>query len=71
MQIRVLTLVKNEPEFLMVDAYIKVTSAVKVSNIFAVERKFETERLYSRFSDLSKLLLWHGSKISNLMAILT
>lgn len=33
----------------MVEAYIKVTSEVKISNIFAIERKDESERFKYRF----------------------
>ena len=54
----------------MIETYAKVTSGVKISNIFAVERRNETERFNARFANLSKQLLWYGSKTSNYMAIL-
>ena len=64
-------LLKNDsPEFMTIEKYINNTSSFdKVINIFRVTRKGETERI-NKFKDLpNHYLLFHGTKIFNLIGI--
>ena len=63
-------LIKDSPEFMTIEKYIKNTSGNdKVINIFRVTRKGETERI-DKFKDLpNHYLLFHGTKIFNLIGI--
>ena len=63
-------LVKDSPEYMTIEKYINNTSGNdKVINIFRVTRKGETERI-DKFKDLpNHYLLFHGTKIFNLIGI--
>ena len=64
-------LLKNDsPEFMTIEKYINNTSSFdKVINIFRVTRKGETDRI-NKFKDLpNHFLLFHGTKIFNLIGI--
>ena len=63
-------LMKESPEFMTIEKYINNTSGSdKVINIFRVTRKGETERI-NKFKDLpNHFLLFHGTKIFNLIGI--
>ena len=64
-------LLKNDsPEFMTIEKYINNTSSFdKVINIFRVTRKGETDRI-NKFKDLpNHYLLFHGTKIFNLIGI--
>ena len=69
-----LPLQKESPEYQIIHNYAKAgyTSYSEgfIKNVFALERKGETER-FSQWNNLkNRMLLWHGSKISNFMGIL-
>ena len=61
---------KDSPEFMTIEKYINNTSGIdKVINIFRVTRKGETDRI-NKFKDLpNHFLLFHGTKIFNLIGI--
>jgi len=40
-------------------------------NIFAIERKGEAERISKWKTVKNKMLLWHGSKLTNFMGLLS
>ena len=63
-------LIKDSPEFMTIEKYINNTcGGDKVINIFRVTRKGETDRI-NKFKDLSNhFLLFHGTKIFNLIGI--
>lgn len=44
LNVRMLTLPKEHPEFKCVAAYAEKSETVKISNIFAIERRGEAER---------------------------
>ena len=69
---RFLTLDKHHPEYEVIMEYItrSYTSKQKIQNIFAIERKGEAERISKWKGESNKMLLWHGSKITNFMGIL-
>ncbi|CAK63631.1 unnamed protein product (macronuclear) [Paramecium tetraurelia] len=69
LNVRVVTLPKEHPEFKLIVQYINQSQQAKVSNIFAVERRGEAER-FEHNKQHNRMLLWHGSKISNFMGIL-
>ncbi|CAD8087427.1 unnamed protein product [Paramecium primaurelia] len=69
LNIRVITLNHEHPEFKLIKQYINQSSTPKISNIFAIERRGEAER-FEINKQYNRLLLWHGSKISNFMGIL-
>ena len=62
----------NSPEFLTIEKYINNTSEEdKVINIFSVTKKGELEKI-NKFKDLQNhYLLFHGTKIFNLIGILS
>jgi len=64
---------QEHPEFSLIKQYVEASHSTDnnyIQNIFALERKGEAERI-SQFSHLkNKMLLWHGSKLSNFMGIL-
>ena len=63
------TLNKSSPEYDTLQKYIKNTSDDKIINIFRVTRKGETDRI-NAFKDLpNHYLLFHGTKIFNLIGI--
>jgi len=63
----------DHPEYTLIKQYINASHPVTdkyIQNIFALERRGEAERI-SQYKHLkNKMLLWHGSKISNFMGIL-
>ncbi|CAD8079248.1 unnamed protein product [Paramecium primaurelia] len=69
LNVRVITLHREHPEFKLIDQYINQSATPKISNIFAIERRGEAER-FEINKQYNRLLLWHGSKISNFMGIL-
>ncbi|CAD8085273.1 unnamed protein product [Paramecium sonneborni] len=69
LNVRVLTLPKEHPEYKLINQYINQSQQAKISNIFAVERRGEAER-FEHNKQYKRMLLWHGSKISNFMGIL-
>ncbi|CAK85722.1 unnamed protein product (macronuclear) [Paramecium tetraurelia] len=69
LNVRVITLHREHPEYKLIQQYINQSSTPKISNIFAIERRGEAERFESN-KQYNRLLLWHGSKISNFMGIL-
>ncbi|CAD8092465.1 unnamed protein product [Paramecium sonneborni] len=69
LNVRVITLHQEHPEFKLIHQYINQSSSPKISNIFAIERRGEAER-FEINKQYNRLLLWHGSKISNFMGIL-
>ncbi|XP_020598702.1 poly [ADP-ribose] polymerase 2-A [Phalaenopsis equestris] len=68
----------NSKEFLMVQKYLKNTHAethsgytVDIIHLFSVSRKGEAER-FRKFSDVqNRMLLWHGSRLTNWTGILS
>jgi len=63
------TLNKSSPEYDTLQKYIRNTSDDKIINIFRVTRKGETDRI-NAFKDLpNHYLLFHGTKIFNLIGI--
>ena len=63
------TLNKSSPEYDTLQKYIRNTSYDKIINIFRVTRKGETDRI-NAFKDLpNHYLLFHGTKIFNLIGI--
>jgi len=64
---------EENPEYTLVKKYIEASHQSEtegfIKNIFALERRGEAERI-SHHKNLKKMLLWHGSKISNFMGIL-
>ncbi|CAK74015.1 unnamed protein product (macronuclear) [Paramecium tetraurelia] len=70
LNVRVVTLPKEHPEFKLIVQYINASHQAKISNIFAVERRGDAER-FEHNKEYKRLLLWHGSKISNFMGILS
>ncbi len=55
----------------MIKTYInKPENSKFIKNIFAIERRGEVERFESWKKSGNRLLLWHGSKVSNFMGIL-
>lgn len=67
---RILTLPKEHPEYKCVAAYALRSDTIKISNIFAIERRGEAQRFEQHKQFGNRMLLWHGSKISNYMGIL-
>lgn len=69
---------KTTPEFELVSTYLKNTHApthsnytLQIEELFEVKREGEAER-YDKFKQLhNKRLLWHGSRITNLVGILS
>jgi len=75
LNIKMLPLGTTTPEFIFIKEYISKTKQGDpdnyIKNIYALERKGEAQRI-SQFNHLkNKMLLWHGSKISNFMGILS
>lgn len=68
----------NSKEFLMVQKYLKNTHAethsrytVDIVHLFSVSRKGEVER-FRKFSNVkNRMLLWHGSRLTNWTGILS
>ncbi|KAI0511815.1 hypothetical protein KFK09_012447 [Dendrobium nobile] len=68
----------DSKEFLMVQKYLKNTHAethssytVEIVHLFSVSRKGEVER-FKKFSNLkNRMLLWHGSRLTNWTGILS
>ena len=75
LNIRLLTLTKQQREYKLISQYIKNGSpglqSDSIERIFALERKGEAERI-SQWKDLkNRTYLWHGSKLLNFMGILS
>ena len=73
LSIKMIGLQEENPEYTLVKKYIEASHQSEtegfIKNIFALERRGEAERI-SHHKNLKKMLLWHGSKISNFMGIL-
>ncbi|CAD8139697.1 unnamed protein product [Paramecium pentaurelia] len=69
LNIKMLTLNQQDLEFKMIQTYIYRTQNVRIANIFAIERKGEAQK-FEKFNQGPRILLWHGSKISNFMSLL-
>ncbi|CAD8053289.1 unnamed protein product [Paramecium sonneborni] len=70
LNIKMLTLSQQDLEFKMIQTYIYRTQSVRIANIFAIERKGEAQK-FEKYNQGSRILLWHGSKISNFLSLLT
>jgi len=73
LDVRLLRLSKTDAEYKLIRKYVNASEKYHyefILNVFAIERKGEAERI-SKWRDLhNRMLLWHGSKISNFMGIL-
>ncbi|CAD8137177.1 unnamed protein product [Paramecium octaurelia] len=69
LNIKMLTLTKDDLEYKMIKTYMGKTQTVKISNIFAIERKGEAKK-FEQFNNGPRMLLWHGSKISNFISLM-
>lgn len=72
------TLDKNSDEFKRLEKYVQQTHApthnmykLKVVEIFAISRKGEAERYKPFENEKNRQLLWHGSRLTNWMGILS
>lgn len=45
------------------------SKSAKISNIFAIERKGEAKK-FEQFNNGPRILLWHGSKVSNFISLM-
>lgn len=74
LNIKMMPLTKDSPEFKIIRQYVQSGRANFtddfIINIFALERKGETERIAAWKGLKNHMLLWHGSKLSNFMGIL-
>lgn len=75
LNVKMMPLEKESPEFQVLRHYVKSGhngfDENFIMNIFAVERKGEAER-FAQWKDLKNhMLLWHGSRVSNFMGILS
>eukprot|EP00928_Gymnodinium_smaydae_P082127 TRINITY_DN6553_c0_g2_i2.p1 TRINITY_DN6553_c0_g2~~TRINITY_DN6553_c0_g2_i2.p1 ORF type:complete len:462 (+),score=108.00 TRINITY_DN6553_c0_g2_i2:362-1747(+) len=69
---------EDSADWKMVEEYIKNTHAsthgsyhLKLNNLFSVDREGEAERFAKFASDSNRMLLWHGSRLTNWMGILS
>ncbi|CAD8047889.1 unnamed protein product [Paramecium primaurelia] len=69
LNIKMLTLTKEDLEYKMIQTYMGKTQSLKISNIFAIERKGEAKK-FEQFNNAPRILLWHGSKISNFISLM-
>jgi len=74
LNIRMLRLPEENPEYQLIKEYVFASHPARddyIMNIFCIERKGEAERI-SQWAHLkNRMLLWHGSKVSNFMGILS
>lgn len=72
LNIRALPLTPDSSEYGIIQTYFhKSRRYSHIRNIFAVERKGEAERFAPYKNFKNRLLLWHGTKLSNFMGILS
>lgn len=67
------TLAKNSEEFIMINQYLENSKgqySLKLLDCFKVSRKGEAEK-YNPQKLNNKMLLWHGSRFSNFVGILS
>lgn len=74
LNVRTATLSKEDPEYKIIQKYTLNSHPGKedfIINVFAIERKSEAERIQQWSHLKNRMLLWHGSKLSNFMGILS
>jgi len=75
LNVRVLPLTKESGEYQVIKKYVKRGypgyNKDFIINVFALERKGEAERISQWKNMKNRMYLWHGSKISNYMGILS
>jgi len=76
LNIKLLPLGNESPEFHLIKKYVANGKRGGyndsfIKNIFAIERKGEVERMSQWRHLKNRMYLWHGSKISNFMGILS
>jgi len=72
LNIRTIRLDKQHPEFKLINMYIgntKVDPEGYIANVFAIERRGEAER-HAHYKNFNRMLLWHGTRVTNLLSIL-
>ena len=71
LNIKALPLIPTDSEYEIIETYLKNGNVnKKLINIYAVERREEAERFTPYKNFKNRLILWHGTRMSNFMGIL-